>query len=382
MKIVNVETFIVSIPYKHSEISSRVNRDGVTNVIVRLTADNGLIGWGESCSGANVESIEQAVQAAKPFLLRRDPWNSEGIAQDYFKRGLWDYRPMTGNFAFAGIDQALWDLCGKECGQPLYRLFGGALREQVNYFYYLSRGTDEELIWQCQDGIEKGYSCFYLKVGIDSEQEARMLSVIRRCIGSAGKIRIDANEAWSVAEAVRLLHKWDEHFAIDFCEAPVRADPVSLMRETKGKLRVPICANEGLGRVEDVLRMIEGNGADILCFSAYWVGTMRRFHSLCHMANWHGIGVVKHTHGETGIAAAAMHHMMISIPNAIDGSQQTAQVMEGDLLKGSIPIADGPHWSAIDRPGLGIEVDEERLGYYHKNYLKVGQYLPFQIKSD
>ncbi len=50
---------------------------------------------------------------------------------------------MTGNFAFAGIDQALWDLCGKACGQPLYRMFGGALREEVDYFCYLARGTPE-----------------------------------------------------------------------------------------------------------------------------------------------------------------------------------------------------------------------------------------------
>ena len=95
---------------------------GVTDTIVRLTADNGLVGWGECTSGPDVASIEQAVRSAAPFVLGRDPWQSEAIARDFFRTGLWDHRQQTGNFAYAGIDQALWDLCGKECGQPLYRL--------------------------------------------------------------------------------------------------------------------------------------------------------------------------------------------------------------------------------------------------------------------
>ena len=59
---------------------------------------------------------------------------------------------MTGNFAFAGIDMALWDLCGKECGQPLYRMFGGAMRETVDYFYYMEWGTPDEIARQARGG--------------------------------------------------------------------------------------------------------------------------------------------------------------------------------------------------------------------------------------
>src|ERR687886_1092044 len=175
MKIAALETFIVSVPYTRDEVSSRVYRGGVTDVIVKLTADNGLVGWGESCSGADAVSIQQAILAAKPFVMGRDPWQSEAIARDYFKTGLWDFRPMTGHFAFAGIDQALWDLCGKECGQPLYRLFGGSLRDEVDYFYYLARGTPEDIARQAVDGIGRGYSCFYLKVGLAERAESEML---------------------------------------------------------------------------------------------------------------------------------------------------------------------------------------------------------------
>ena len=378
MKIAALETFIVSVPYTHYEVTSRVYRGGVTDVIVKLTADNGLVGWGESCSGADAVSIEQAILAAKPFVMGRDPWQSEAIARDYFKTGLWDFRPMTGQFAFAGIDQALWDLCGKECGQPLYRLFGGAMRDEVNYFYYLSQGSPEHVERECAAGVHRGYTCFYLKVGIDSKAETEMLAAIRRTIGPERKIRIDANMAWSVPEAVRLLTAWNGAFDIDFCEAPVRAEPVANMQEVRQKVPVALCVNEGLGRPTDVLQHIRSRTGDVLCFSSYWVGTLRHFLTLCHVADLEGLGVVKHTHGELGLAAAAGQHVMLSIPNAWDGVQQTAAMMQDDILTTRIPIADGPTWGSIEAPGLGVEVDEDKLQHYHDAYLRDGQFLPYR----
>lgn len=378
MRIIALDTTIVSVPYTHDEVSSRVHRGGVTDVIVKLTADNGLVGWGESCSGADAASVECAVQAARPFVLGQDPWQSEAIARDYFTTGLWDFRPMTGHFAFAGIDMALWDLCGKECGQPLYRLFGGALREEVDYFYYLSRGDVGHIEQECRLGVERGYSCFYLKVGIDSAAEAEMLTAIRRTIGAERKIRIDANEAWSVPQAVTLLTAWNEAFGLDFCEAPVRAEPIENMREVRQRVPVAICANEGLWRPADVLRMIQGRGADILCFSSYWVGTLRRFLTLCQVADLAGLRVVKHTHGELGLAAAAAHHALLSIPNAIEGSQQTAAIMDDDILTTRLPIVHGPTWGRPDRPGLGVDVDEDKVAAYHDAYRREGQFLPYR----
>jgi L-alanine-DL-glutamate epimerase-like enolase superfamily enzyme len=380
MKIVKMETFIASIPYRHMEISSRVNRNGVTDVAVKLTADNGLIGWGESCSGADVKSVEHAVHSAKPYVIGRNPWDMDRIAFEYFKTGLWDFRIMTGQFAFAGIDQALWDLCGKEAGQPVYKLLGGAMRDSVNYFYYLSHSTLEEMAGQCRDGVDKGYSVFYLKVGIDSRKEEELLYVIRETIGPERKIRIDANEAWSVPEAVKLLQRWNTLFDIDFCEAPVKAIPVENMQDVKNKVSVAICANEGLGRPSDCLQMIRSRAADILCFSSYWVGTLRKFQMLSQLAALEGLRVVKHTHGEFGIAAAAMHHVMLNVPNAMDGVQQTAHVMADDILQTPVPLNDGPDWGRLEGSGLGIEVDEDKLMHYHEHYLKEGQYLPNQVE--
>src|ERR1700736_3962196 len=125
MKITNLDATIVSVPYRRRETSSLVQRDGVTDIIVKLTTDSGLIGWGESCSGANVESVREAIMSAVPIVVERNPWNRDAIARDFFETALWEYRAPTANFAFAGIDMALWDLCGKHTGQPLCNLLGG-----------------------------------------------------------------------------------------------------------------------------------------------------------------------------------------------------------------------------------------------------------------
>jgi L-alanine-DL-glutamate epimerase-like enolase superfamily enzyme len=377
MKIIRLESFPVSVPYSQVERSARVQRGGVSDVVVKLTTDSGLVGWGESCSGADTASIESAVNAMASFVIGRDPWEIEAIARDVYRLGLWDYRLQTGNFAFAGIDMALWDLCGKACGQPLYRLFGGALRPEVEYFFYLAAGAPDEIAEQCRKGMERGYGVYYLKVGVDEAAEERMLEAIRSTIGETGRIRVDANEAWSVPTAARLLSRWNAQYGIDFAEAPVRAAPLSLMRDLRGRVPVALCANEGLGGEDAALRMIESGGADVLCMSSYWVGTLRRFHTLSGLAHLKGIGMCKHTHGELGIAAAAGHHMMLTIPNAVDGAQQTASVMADDILAEPLPITTGPRWGLVDKPGLGIEIDQDRLDRYVEAFRRDGQYLPW-----
>ncbi|MFO1149959.1 MAG: mandelate racemase/muconate lactonizing enzyme family protein [Alsobacter sp.] len=377
MKIIALETIPVSVPYSHAERSARVQRGGVSEVVVKLTTDDGLVGWGESCSGADTASIEAALRAMAPFVVGRDPWEVEAIARDVYRTGLWDYRLQTGNFAFAGIDMALWDLCGKACGQPVYRLFGGALRSEVEYFYYLAASDPQDVAAQARRGVERGYRYFYLKVGVDAPSEEQMLVALREAAGPEARIRIDANEAWSFAEAGRLIARWDGLVGLDFVEAPIPAAPLGLMRDLRQRLPCALCANEGLGGEDAVLRMIESAAADVLCMSSYWVGTLRRFHTLSQVAHLHGIGVCKHTHGELGIAAAAAHHILLTLPNTVAGAQQTASVMADDILATTLPIATGPGWGLIEAPGLGIEIDAAKLERYADAYRRDGQFLPW-----
>jgi len=377
MKITKLEAFPISIRYTRTETSALIAREGVTDVIVKLTADNGLIGWGEACMNSETVGIQKAVEAAAPFVVGRNPWDTEHIARDYFIGGGWQFQPMTGSFAFAGIDMALWDLNGKEAGQPIYRLFGGAQRETVRYFCYLHWGSRDDVAAQCDDGIRRGYDTFYFKVGYDAAKEEQLLEVIRQHIGPNGKLRIDANQAWTVPQAVQTIDRWHRLFNIDFVEGPVPVEPIDLTQEVKRRIAPSICVNEGLWKYSDALRLARSRAGDYLCFSPYWVGSLRRFSTVAHVAHHEGQIVCKHTHGEFGLAAAAGQHMMLCAPNSDCGNQQTAQMMEDDILIQRIPIMDGPEWGRIEGPGLGVEVDEDKLKKYHEAYQRNGEFPPY-----
>jgi glucarate dehydratase len=92
------------------------------------------------------------------------------------------------------------------------------------------------------------------------------------------------------------------------------------------------------------------------------------------LADFHGIQVVKHTHGEFGLTAAAFQQLLLAIPNAALGHQQTCCLLSGDILMNRIPIRSGPNWGLSDVPGIGWEVDEDALRKYHELFREQGEY--------
>ncbi|HEY1367389.1 MAG TPA: mandelate racemase/muconate lactonizing enzyme family protein [Gaiellaceae bacterium] len=377
MKVAAVETIPVSVPYRHREVSSQVARDGVSDVLVKVTTDDGLVGWGEACCGADTASVDAALRAMSPFVIKRDPWNRDAIRRDLFTHGLWQFRTGTGNFAWAGIDMALWDICGRACGRPIWRLLGGLMQSEATYFYYLARGSADELAGQVADGLRAGFEVFYLKVGIDDARDLEMVRAVREALGTGPRLRLDANGTWTVPQAVRNLRALVE-YGIDFVEQPVRDHPVGQLGHVRDRVAVPVCANEGLWSEADAYARIRARDADVYCFSPYWIGSIGGFHRLAWTAEYEGLLVCKHTHGELGLAAAASHHVVLTLPNGVEGHQQTAYLMQHDVLRDPIPIASGPTWGVIDGPGLGVEVDEDSVAEAAARYRTDGQYLPWQ----
>jgi glucarate dehydratase len=309
-------------------------------------------------------------------VIGRSCWDSERIRRDLWHYGLWQFREGTANFAWAGIDMALWDLCGKQSGQPLFHLLGGAVRESVNYFYYLSWDDEAGMLEQCQAGLAGGYDVFYLKVGLDISADLEHLALVREAIGPEPRLRIDANGAWTAAQALRYLEEV-QRFDIDFVEQPVSESPPELMRRIRALSSIPIAANEGLWTQSEAVRRILADVADVYCFSPYWVGSLRSFQFAGQLAAQRGAAVCKHTHGEFAIAAAAAHHVMLTLPEIVRGNQQTSAHMQHDLAP--IPIACRPEWGKPAGPGLGIEVNEEALAEAADRYRRDGQFLPYQL---
>lgn len=376
MRVAALRVIPVSIPYTHTELSSQVSRDGVTGMLVRIETDDGRVGWGEACSGADVRSVHAAIKAMTPFVIGRDAWDIEQLREDLWLHGLWQFRPGTGSFAYTGIEMALWDLCARAAGQPLHRLFGGRRHSEVTYFFYLSRGSDEELRAQVTEGLALGFDVFYLKVGLDDADDLRMVSAVRDALGPGPRLRLDANGVWSQPQALRMFARLAD-LDIDFVEQPVRDHPVEHLRELRLRAPIRVCANEGLWSEAQAYARIAGRQADVYCFSPFWVGGLTAFHRLAHVAHLEGALVCKHTHGELGLAAAACQQLLLTLPNIVAGNQQTAHVMTGDVVAQPIPIATGPGWPASQAPGLGVEIDEDAVAEAAERYEMEGQYMPY-----
>ena len=125
------------------------------------------------------------------------------------------------------------------------------------------------------------------------------------------------------------------------------------------------------------MRQMLGRTADVYCFSPYFSGSMAQFHRLCWFAHHQGLQICRHTHGELGITAQACHHLLLTLPNVVDGNQQTAHMMTDDIVADTIPITHGPNWGEPDKPGIGVDIDESKLARYHELYEKQGQFPPY-----
>src|SRR5262249_23181506 len=134
---------------------------------------------------------------------------------------------------------------------------------------------------------------------------------------------------------------------------------------------------EGLWTAADAYRQMTSRTADVYCFSPYFTGSLAQFQRLSRVAELEGLLVCRHTHGEFGITATAAHHILLTLPNLVDGHQQTAHMMQDDILKHPVPIATGPDWGVPEGFGLGIEVDGDKVGTYHEQYQRLGQFVPY-----
>jgi L-alanine-DL-glutamate epimerase-like enolase superfamily enzyme len=312
-------------------------------------------------------------------VIGSDPWESERVRQELWHRGIWSWRQHTACFAYPGIDMALWDLCGKACGQPLYKLFGGKVRERASYFYYCSQGSNGHIAEQARGGVSMGFQVFYLKVGLNIEAELGMVRTLRETVGPRAKIRLDANGAWKVNQALRNLARLDD-YNIDFIEQPVVQDPLSNMQEVRTRCNMAVSANEGTWTPEDALRQMQARTADVYCFSPYFTGSLAQFQRLCWQAHYQGLQICRHTHGELGITAAACHHILLTLPNVVDGNQQTAHMMTDDIVTETIPITNGPDWGVPAGAGIGIDIDLDKLRKYHDLFRERGQFHPYDPK--
>jgi muconate cycloisomerase len=374
MKITDLKTTILSVPFSKPTFWPFGRWDGSTVVVIEIETDEGITGLGESiCLQNPAEAVELLIQGTKPLLIGQDPFDTEPIGKRIEGLGAWNpWGRHFAGYALGGIDMALWDIIGKACHQPVYKLLGGKVRDKAEGFKFIPHGEPETMAAEAKAAVAQGYRTIYCKY-TDIEHLENAIEAIRGVIGDKPKLWVDFNQTLSPGFAVAFLKKM-ENLRIDIAEQPVLRSNLDGMAYVRNAVSTQILAHESSWTISDTLNVINKGAADIISAEPRMSWGLMATKKAAAVAEAAGIPVIMHSSAELGIAQASFLHVIASTPNFILANQCMYDWFDDDYLKGGKLSFDGPFLTVPEAPGLGVALDRDKISKYHENYEEVGTY--------
>lgn len=360
MQIKTIEPIAVSLPMLKPVIMAGEEVRRADNVLVRIESDNGLVGWGEAASapvmtGDTLESIVSAVHYLSSALRNRDGDDIAGALTAM------DGRMYGNQGAKAAIEIALHDLTGRATGKPVHALLGGKKRSRMPLLGVIGGGDYDGDLRDTEKKKAAGFTAYKIKVGIDTpENDAARTRDICKVLGSGILISADANQGFTTEQAL-IYVRAVKGSGLNFFEQPVAADDLAGMAAVAAATDIAIGADEGIHSLEDIKRHHERKAAGGVSLKAIKLGGIRAVTDAGRLCDRLGMNVnISCKTGELSIACAAALHVASVIPNIAWGLTLTHTSLAEDVTAQPIPTAKG-HVNSLDRPGLGVDVDEDRI---------------------
>jgi muconate cycloisomerase len=360
LRIKAIEPIAISLPMLKPVIMAGEEVRRADNVLVRIEGDNGHVGWGEAASapvmtGDTLESIVSAVQYLSPVLNGRDAADIDGAL------AAMDGRMYGNHGAKAAIEIALHDLAGRTAGKPVHVLLGKKLRGRMPLLGVIGAGDLNGDLRDAEAKKNIGFTAFKIKVGIGTpENDAARTRDICRILGGGKLISADANQGYTGEQALAYLRAVNG-CGLDFFEQPVEAHDLRGMADIAASTDIAIGADEGIHSLEDIRRHHECGAARGVSLKAIKLGGIRAVADAGKLCDRLGMSVnISCKTGESSIACAAALHAASVIPNIGWALTLTHFGLAEDVTSLPIPTGNG-HVDSLDRPGLGIDVDEDRV---------------------
>jgi len=339
---------------------ARVVHETSSFVLVRVTTDDGVEGFGEISATAAWSGEDEItarhfvhdVFAARLLGRPLTPISAHATELDRVVRGNW--------FTKAGVETALWDAYGRTVGRPVAELLGGPFRREVPTKISLS-GDGDELRAGYETAAGLGFGAFKVKVGRDPDTDVARVRLARELVGDHALLGVDANGGWSRANALAVVPRLQE-LGIAFVEQPVAPDDLEGMREVR-ELGIPVVADESVYSAADVGRVVRAGAADVVSIYVGKSSGLERAVAAAALASDLGAGVVIGSNGEMGLGAAAQLHVACAcrhlgdLPCGIighhfyDDDPTLAEPLEIERSVARLP----------DGPGLGVRLSDEVL---------------------
>ncbi|MDC7788517.1 enolase C-terminal domain-like protein [Rhodoplanes sp. TEM] len=360
MNIASVEPIAVGLPMKKPVIMAGEEVRRADNVLVRVVAADGTVGWGEAASaptmtGETIESMTAAIRHLAPVLDGRDPADIDGAL------AAMDARMYGNHGAKAALEIALHDLVGRATGRPVHALLGERRRDRAALLGVVGGGDRAGDLADAARKATDGYTAFKIKVGVDTpERDAERTRAICALLDGEALVSADANQGFSVEQALTFVRAVADA-GLDFVEQPVVAHDLAGMAEIAAATPIALGADEGIHGIDDIRRHHERRAAHGVSLKAIKLGGLRAVVEAGRLADRLGMGVnLSCKTGESSIACAAALHAAAVLPGLAWGLTLTCQALGSDVTAHPVAIARG-HAEVMDRPGLGIEVDEAMI---------------------
>jgi L-alanine-DL-glutamate epimerase-like enolase superfamily enzyme len=336
-------------------------------VLVEIFTDAGLVGLGNAALSPRVTKTLIDTYL-KPLLVGADPWDTEYLWQQMYRRTMAFGRKGVAMTAISAVDIALWDLLGKDAKQPVYRLLGGRTKERIPvYASRLYAMPIPELRAEAQKYKDEGFKAMKVRFGwgpIDGaagmQKNIELLRNVREVIGYDVDLMADAYMGWTLDYAKRML-PLIEPFHLRWLEEPVIPDDTRGYKELKSYGRVPIAGGEHEFTSFGFRDLLEANALDYIQFDTNRVGGISQARKISALAESFQVPVVPH--------AGQMHNYHVVMANLnspiaeffpkVDvevGNELFWYIFDGE----PVPV-DGYIDLDENVPGLGLTVNEESL---------------------
>ncbi len=376
MKIVDMRVRTVAVPMSAMlRHNTGVHPGYLIRTVVELVTDEGIIGLGEVGGGDQ----RGALMKLKPRIVGMDPFDLEAIKLKVLRTIYY----LSNARLYGALEIACLDIQGKAASVPMNQLIGGKVRDAIPMIAYLfwrydrpGGGDDtsaEDLADLCVELHEMlGVGAMKLKAGVmEPMEEARVLELCRDRLGGSFGLRIDPNGVWSVPTAVRVGRRLEE-LGLEYYEDP--AWGLEGMRAVRQQVRIPLASNMYPNKFDDLGPAIRMDAVDIVLTDLhYWEGP-RGVKDLCAVCRTFNLGVAMHSGAEFGIELAAMLHTAATIPTMSFAGDAHYHYLEDDIIVGGRMSYENGTIAVPTGPGLGIELDEEKMRRYEKLFEEKGDY--------
>jgi muconate cycloisomerase len=378
MKITGMKTMVVTLPMRRPHFTA-VRATERRFVIVRVETDKGIVGYGEATvlkewGGSHMRYYGESYRTVQhmildylaPGLEGEDPFDIEKI---HFRMD----RIVKGHpYAKAAIDMALYDIMGKALGVPVYDLLGGLYRREVPLCHSISLLPPDEAETEAKVVIEEGFKAIKIKVGLDPRRDLETVRRVRKAVGPAIKLVIDGNQGYTTPKMAIKVIKEMEPYNLTFAEQPVEG--VDAMAQVAQAVDTPIMHDEGAWTPQDVLEIAFKRAGEVISLYTTKPGGLFNAKKVAAVCETVGFPCNVNGSGETGVGNTANLHLAASTKVVTLPSVIPVTVVEGnrpikmtyyldDIVKESFEYRDGS-LVVSDAPGLGIELDEEKVEKY------------------